>query len=135
MPYDSGNSDNFISESFSISDYSSGNFDFTDLSGGDGLLLSGDQLSGESNSSSEVGEDSQYDTDYSDLLGSIDSYCSLSLEQIESLSVQLDNLNTNVCILNENIKFGIGLLFTLTFLLFLKFIYNIFIKVLGLGKA
>ena len=126
MPYDSGNSDNFISESFSISDYSSGNFDSTDLSGGDGLLLSRDQLSGESNSSSEVGEDSQYDTDYSDLLGSIDSYCSLSLEQIESLSVQLDNLNTNVCILNENIKFGIGLLFTLTFLLFLKFIYNIF---------
>ena len=104
MPYDSGNSDNFISESFSISDYSSGNFDSTDLSGGDGLLLSRDQLSGESNSSSEVGEDSQYDTDYSDLLGSIDSYCSLSLEQIESLSVQLDNLNTNVCILNENIS-------------------------------
>ena len=98
MPYDSGNSDNFISESFSISDYSSGNFDSTDLSGVDGLLLSGDQLSEESNSSSEVGEDSQYDTDYSDLLGSIDTYCSLSLEQIESLSVQLDNLNTNISI-------------------------------------
>ena len=124
MPYDSGNSDNFISESFSNYDYFSGSSDFTDLFVRDGLFLSGDQFSGESSLSSEVGEDSQYDTDYSDLLGSIDSTCSLSLEQIESLSVQLDNLNNNVCTLNENVKFGIGLLFTCTFLLFLKLIYN-----------
>ena len=135
MPYDSSNSDNFISESFSADDYTGGDLYHNVLHGDNSLLLSGDQQTGEGSSSSETGEDSQYDTDYTDLLGSIDSTCSLSLEQIESLSVQLDNLNNNVCILNENIKFGIGLLFTLTFLIFLKFIYNIFIKVLGLGKA
>ena len=134
MPYDDGNSNNFINESFSVNDNSSGLVYSDGLSNDNSLFLSDSEQSG-NEGLSEDGESSEYNTDYSDILGGIYSDTTLCNEQIESLSIQLDSLNTNLCILNDNLLFGLALLFILTLLFFVKFIYNIFIKILGLGQA
>ena len=133
MPYES-DIDNFTESVI----YDNNNIGFDnsgDLSLRGSLLLSGDQQSGESSVSSETGEDSEYNTDYSDILGSIDSTTTLSLEQIESLSVQVDNLNNNICILNENIRLGVGFSFCILIILCVRVVFSLFNKVLGLGQA
>ena len=133
MPYDDGNSNNFINESLGDNDYSGGFSDSYNLSSDNSLFLSGDEQG--KSELSETGEDSEYNSDYSDILGGIYSDTTLCTEQIESLSIQIDNLNSNLCTLNNNLIFGLALLFILTLLFFVKFVYNIFIKVLGLGQA
>lgn len=126
--------DNY-SESSLDGDRDFGSFDSNGLFLRDDLLLSGVEQSGEVPSSSEAGENSEYNTDYSDILGSIDSNCSLSVEQTESLMVQLDNLNNNLVTLNENLKVGVGFIFVITFVICFKVAFNILFKVLGLGQA
>lgn len=134
MPYDEF-SYNFISESSPIIDYIGGSFYSSDLRSDNSLFLS-DNESGRSNYQYfENGESEVDTTDYSDLLGSISSDCSVLTEQVQSLTFQVDNLNNNVVTLNENIKFGVGLIFTITFIVFIRTVFSVFNKVLGLNQA
>ena len=54
---------------------------------------------------------------------------------LESLMVQVDNLNENVCVVNENLKFCIGLTCAIVFFLVVKTCSYILNTILGLGKA
>lgn len=135
MPYDNRDSNNFIEQSSSNDDNLLGSSDLDNLSIRDGLLLSTGERSGEGDLSDQEQEDQEYNTDYSDLLGNIDSTCTYNSEQIESVIVQLDALNNNVNTLNENIKIGIGLMFVLVVFFGIKAISYLLNKVLGLGSV
>ena len=51
------------------------------------------------------------------------------------ISEQIDNLNTNICILNENIKFCVLLLFVVVVGIIFRFVISLFNNVLGLGQV
>lgn len=51
------------------------------------------------------------------------------------ISEQIDNLNTNICILNENIKFCVLLLFVVVVGIIFRFVISLFYNVLGLGQV
>ena len=51
------------------------------------------------------------------------------------ISEQIDNLNTNICILNENIKFSVLLLFVVVVGIIFRFVISLFNNVLGLGQV
>ena len=74
----------------------------------------------------EPGEESyiDYSSDFDDVNSSL-----------ESLMVQVDNLNENVCVVNENLKFCIGLTCAIVFFLVIKTCSYILNTILGLGKA
>lgn len=56
-------------------------------------------------------------------------------DQIQSLSMQIDNLNNNLVTMQEDNKILIGFVFCITFIIGIKMLYNIFSKVLGLGNC
>ena len=74
----------------------------------------------------ESGEESNidYSSDFDDVNSSL-----------ESLMIQVDNLNENVCVVNENLKFCIGLTCAIVFFLVVKTCSYILNTILGLGKA
>ena len=109
-----------ISSSGSLSD---SNSDF---------IRSGEQQ-GESDSESE--EVSSESTDYSVLLGDILSGTDICSDSLESLTVQVDNLNENVVTLNETCKVGVCLLFSLCVYVVIKIAFAILNKFLGLGNC
>lgn len=51
------------------------------------------------------------------------------------ISEQIDNLNSNICILNENIKFCVLLLFVVVVGIIFRFVISLFNNVLGLGQV
>lgn len=53
---------------------------------------------------------------------------------LTALSSQEELINQNLTTINDNLIIGIGLLFTIVFLLAAKFVYFIFTKVLGLDS-
>lgn len=71
--------------------------------------------------------------------GSIENFDSSVFSNIDtnvdSLVLQVDNLNENVNVLNENLKFGICLLFVIVFSLMIRFAYHILGTILGLNKS
>lgn len=124
-----------MSYEFSDFDNYSGSFDSGDLFSRNDNFLS-DSESGETGSESSEGGESQNDySEYSDIIGSIDTNSDILVERLDTLSLQLDNLNLNVVVLNENIKFGCGLVFTLTVIVFIRFIFIIFTRLFGFDKA
>ena len=112
------NDDEFENESNSSAS-DSGN-DISDSNDNSELPGNEEEGSSESEGTSEV--------DYSELLTDISGTC-------DNISAQVEVLNDNVVILNENLKFGIGLLFVIVFFLMIKTAYHIIGSILGLNKA
>lgn len=95
----------------------------------DDNVLSSDQeqeLEGENNQDRELDQNS--DIDYS-------SYFDDVVANQEILSEQIDNLNTNVCTLNDNVNFLTTIIFVLLFAEMIKFVSLILNKVLGLSQV
>lgn len=61
-------------------------------------------------------------------------YDPLNSIDLTALSSQEELINQNLTTINDNLIIGIGLLFTIVFLLAAKFVYFIFTKVLGLDS-
>lgn len=98
------------------------------------LLRSDIQLSESEQSEEEdeqSGDSDQGDTlDLDDILTNTD----ILIEQNESLSVQVDNLNNNLIILHNDIKIGIGFGFVLMIYIMIKCAFGIFNKVFSSDK-
>lgn len=95
----------------------------------DNNVLSSDQeqeLEGENNQDRELNQNS--DIDYT-------SYFDNVIANQEVLSEQIDNLNTNVCTLNDNVNFLTTIVFVLLFAEMIKFVSLILNKVLGLSQV
>ena len=109
------------------------NFNQTDIildsDSSDTLIL---RSSTDEDSEFEEGEDlesvEENNIDYSSSLDDVNS-------SLESLILQVDNLNDNVCIMNENLKFCVGLECAIVFFLLVKTAYHILNNLLGLGKV
>lgn len=95
----------------------------------DDFVSNSDQEQEDVGENSESGESVESsDIDYTDGINNI-----LAYEIIQS--EQLDNLNTNLCTFNNNVKILISLVFVLMVAEMIKFVSLILNKVLGLGKA
>lgn len=99
-----------------------------------GNQLSEQTRSGGSSDDQETDSESEYSDDSSvldDILTNTDD----TNDYLEALSVQVDNLNENIVTLNENIKVGVGLLFSISVIIVIKMVFSIFNKILGLGNC
>ena len=96
------------------------------------LEYSGEQQRESDSESEEISSES---TDYSILLGDILSGTDICSDSLESLTIQVDNLNENVVTLNETCKVGVCLLFSLCVYVVIKIAFAILNKVLGLGNC
>ena len=72
--------------------------------------------------------DEESNLDYSSSLDDVNS-------SLESLIIQVDNLNENVCVMNENLKLCIGLICAVVFFLLVRTCSYILNSILGLGKV
>lgn len=108
-------------------------------------VLLPDYLSDSVSDSSEIGEKSETveNSEYSEDSGSTGS---VTLDSIYSNQVlimeSIDNLNNNVCILNENVVilhqavlYGVGIVALLLFFKLVDYVIRIFNGTLGLGKV
>ena len=111
--YDTSNEDIFIFDS--------------DSSNADVLRSSPDE-DPELEESEDSNDSQETSIDYTSSLDDVNS-------SLESLILQTDNLNENVCIMNENLKLCIGLECAIVFFLLLKTGYHILNNLLGLGKV
>ena len=96
------------------------------------LERSGEQQRESDSESEEISSES---SDYSVLLGCILSGTDICSDSLESLTVQVDNLNENIVTLNETCKVGVCLLFSLCVFVVIKIAFAILNKFLGLGNC
>lgn len=95
----------------------------------DDPFLSSDQEQEMEGENDQVGEsDQDSGIDYT-------SYFDNVIANQEVLSEQIDNLNTNVCTLNDNVNFLTTIVFVLLFAEMIKFVSLILNKVLGLSQV
>lgn len=98
----------------------------TSLLGSDDSSDSIEEYEGENEKDIEPVQDSGDSSSYD-----LDDVYSYEVE----ISEQIDNLNSNICILNENIKFCVLLMFVVVVGIIFRFVISLFNNVLGLGQV